>query len=221
MRDLISQSFGYPVIVNNDLTAHALAEYRYGAGRNSRRFLCMVLGTGLGVGVIVDGKPLRHIEGTSGDVGRLILDPEGPEDVYGVRGSAESLCGVAGLERLAKEVYDTRVQAYEVISKARSGQDPFATEVIRQVGAFLGQTLALVCPLFLPDRIALTGGTTEAGEPLLTSCRARFLQLLGGYYQTLFALAPDYYQEPEIVIGKMRGETGVMGAVVELFSEGI
>lgn len=213
----LQRRFGYPVVINNDLTAHALAEYRYGSGQGCRRFLCLALGTGLGAGVMVGGEPVRFIEGTPGDVGRLVLEPTGPEDAYGVRGSAEALCGVPGIERLAKARYGIAKTAYEVIEAARLGHDPIAIEIMQQIGEYVGQILALVCPIYLPQRIALTGGTTEAGEVLLVACRKRFLATLGGYYQRLAALAPDYYREPEIVVGKLRSEAGLIGAVVELF----
>jgi glucokinase len=217
MKGHLQERFDYPVVINNDLTAHALAEYRYGSGQGFGRFLCLVLGTGLGVGVMVSGEPVRFIEGTAGDVGRLVIEPTGPEDAYGVRGSAEALCGVPGIERLAKARYGMAKTAYEVINAARLGHDPIAIDIMQQIGKYVGHTLALVCPIYLPQRIALTGGTTEAGEVLLAACRERFLAMLGGYYQHLATLAPAYYREPEIVVGKLRSEAGLIGAVVELF----
>jgi predicted NBD/HSP70 family sugar kinase len=175
-----------------------------------------LIGTGLGAGVVVNGEPLRYVEGTAGDTGRVILDPDGPTDMYGVRGSAEVLCGVRGIEHLAQEQYGHQVAAHEVIQAARQGNDPIATAIMRQIGLYLGQALAMLSPIFLPERIALTGGTTEAGAVLLDACRERFSEIVGDYHRTLAGLAPDYYQEVEIVLGEMRGETGVVGAVVEL-----
>ena len=217
MKGLLEEAFGVPTVVNNDLTAHALAEYTYGSGVGTRRFMVMAIGTGLGVGVIVNGEPLRHIEGTPGDSGRLILDPQGPPDMLGVRGTVEGLCGVRGIERLARERYSRDVTAHEVIQAARYGDDPIAKSIMEQVGVYLGHALALLSPVFLPNKIALTGGTTEAGQVLLNACRAQFNALVGDYHRTLARLAVDYYSEVEIVIGDMRGETGVVGAVVELF----
>ena len=217
LRGLFSDRFDLPVIVNNDLTAHTMAEYHYGSGRGVRRFLCLAMGTGIGTGVIIDGEPLRGIEGTAGDTGRVILDPNGPMDAYGVRGSAESLCGVAGIERLASEHYGTDRPAHEIIREARYGEDLTARYIMRQVGQYVGHTLAILSPIFLPNRIAITGGTTEAGDVLLDACRERFYELTQDYHHTLAQLAPDYYSDVEIVIGEMRGETGLVGAVVELF----
>jgi glucokinase len=217
MRGLLEGAFGVPVVVINDLTAHALAEYTYGSGAGTRRFMVMAIGTGLGVGVIVNGEPLRYIEGTPGDTGRLILDPEGPPDMMGVRGTVEGFCGVRGIERLAQAHYGRDVPAYEVIQAASTGDDPIAQSIMTQIGTYLGHALALLSPVFLPNKIALTGGTTEAGPVLLNACRARFNALVGDYHRTLARLANDYYSEVDIVIGEMRGETGVVGSVVELF----
>jgi glucokinase len=217
MHGLLADAFGLPVVVNNDLTAHALAEYHYGSGRGARRLMVMAIGTGLGVGVIVDGEPLRYIEGTPGDSGRLILMPDGEPDVYGVRGTVEGLCGVRGIERLARARYGREIPAHEVIQAARSGQDVTAEAIMKQVGEYLGHALALLSPVFLPNRIALTGGTTEAGAVLLDACRARFEHLVGEYHRRLARLAPEFYSDVDIVFGEMRGETGVVGAVVELF----
>jgi glucokinase len=219
MHGLLADTFGRPVVVNNDLTAHALAEYYYGSGRGVRRFMVMAIGTGLGVGVIVNGVPLRYIEGTPGDSGRLILEPDGEPDVLGVRGTVEGLCGVRGIERMAQERYGREVAAYEVIRAAREGNDPTAQAIMENVGAYLGHALALLSPVFLPNKIALTGGTTEAGPVLLDACRARFDALIGNYHRTLAQMAGEYYSEMEIVLGEMRGETGVVGAVTELFQD--
>ena len=217
MATILEDAFHLPVVINNDLTAHALAEYVYGSGAGVRRFMVMAIGTGLGVGVIVNGEPLRYIEGTPGDSGRIILEPDGPPDVLGVRGSAEGLCGVAGIERLAAEKYGHPMTAYDVIQAARSGEDAIATAIMTQIGTYLGRALALLSPIFLPNKIALTGGTTEAGPVLLNTVRAQFDALMGDYHRTLAREAPGYYSEIEIVTGEMRGETGVGGAVVELF----
>lgn len=217
MRGLLEAAFDCPAVVNNDLTAHALAEYYYGSGRHVRRFMVLAIGTGLGVGVIVNGAPLRYIEGTPGDSGRIILEPDGLPDMMGVRGTVEGLCGVRGIERLAREYYGYDVAAHTVIQAAREGGDRLATEIMSRVGTYLGSALALLSPVFLPNKIALTGGTTEAGATLLNACRARFDTLIGDYHRRLAQAAPEYYSEVEIVIGEMRGETGVVGAVVELF----
>ncbi|MEZ4621906.1 MAG: ROK family protein [Caldilineaceae bacterium] len=218
LHQLLEDRCRLPVIINNDLTAHVLAEYHFGNGRGARRFLCLAIGTGLGAGVIVDGKALRYVGGCAGDTGHIILQPGGPTCAMGCRGCAEALCGVAGIERLARTQLGRQVTADEVIAGAAAGL-PEMTAIMEQIGSWLGLTCASLCAIFLPDRVALTGGVAEAGEVLLDGCRRKFQEVVGDYHRTAAALAGDYYSGVDFVLGEMRGQTGVVGAVVEFFQQ--
>jgi glucokinase len=215
LRELMQESFGLPVAINNDLTAHALAEYEYGSGRGTRRFLCLAVGTGLGAGVIIDGEPLRYLGGCAGDTGHVVIKPGGPSCSMGCRGCAEALCGVAGVERLAKERTGLETPAHEVIARAREGESE-AAAIVGQIGEWLGLTLATLCSIFLPERVALTGGIPEAGPALLEACEWRFRELVGLYHERTVEMAGQFYQGVELVQVEMPGQTGVVGAVVEL-----
>jgi glucokinase len=215
LRGLLEDNFGLPVAINNDLTAHVMAEYDYGSGRGTRRFLCMAVGTGLGAGVIIDGEPLRYLGGCAGDTGHVVIQPGGPSCSMGCQGCAEALCGVAGIERLAKERTGRDIPAHEVISKAREGE-PEATAIIGQIGEWLGLTLASLCAIYLPERVALTGGVSESGPVLLEACERRFRELVGVYHERTVEMAEQFYTGVEFVQGEMRGQTGVVGAVSEL-----
>lgn len=209
--------YDLPVIVNNDLTAHVLAEHYFGSGRGMRRFLTLAVGTGLGAGVIINGQPLRFLGGNAGDTGRVILQPGGPKCVYGVGGSAEALCGVAAIERLAAERYGRQMTAREIITAARIGDDEIAIGIIQEIGANLGLLLASLSAIYFPHRIALTGGTTAAGPVLLDACRLRFEEIMGEYHRIESRLQGDLYNGVEIVLGEKGAEAGVLGAVVEIF----
>ncbi len=219
LRGLMQETFGLPVAINNDLTAHALAEYEYGSGRGTRRFLCLAVGTGLGAGVVIDGEPLRYLGGCAGDTGHVIIEPGGPSCSMGCRGCAEALCGVAGVERLARERTGLETPAHEVIARAREGE-PEAAAIVGQIGEWLGLTLATLCSIFLPERVALTGGIPEAGPALLEACEWRFRELVGLYHERTVEMAGQFYQGVELVQGEMPGQTGVIGAVVELLRPG-
>jgi glucokinase len=207
------QRHGLPVRIEQDLNTPALAEYYYGSGRGSQRFMAATIGTGVGVGVILNGQVLRFTGNSTGDAGHIILDPEGPQCQVGCHGCAEAMVTIAAIEREAervKEQLDFSLQpdqmairgtsAYAVIQASHQGNQA-ARGIIETIGRRLGQWLASVAPIFLPDRIALCGGVAEAGEPLLRACLGRFLELAG----------PDY-THCEVVIGHHRELAGVIGA---------
>lgn len=212
----LGEKYTIPVVVSNDLASHAMAEYYFGSGRGTRRFMSLAVGTGIGVGVVIDGKPLRFLGGGTGDTGRIILEPGGPECIYHVSGSAEALCGTANIERLAEKYYGKKVSAYEVIKAAKEGSDSKAIEIIEQIGEYLGWTLASLCTIFLPEKVALTGGTAQAGHALLNSCRVRFEEILAEYLLIFRETSGGIYGRVEIVLSEYRGESGVVGAVIEL-----
>ncbi len=216
MRGTLEAHYRLPVDVYNDLTAHSLGEYYFGVGQRVERFMCMAIGTGLGAGVIVKGKPLIIDGGNSGNTGLIILDPHGPVDNNGIRGSAEALCGVRGIERLAQERYGYAVPAHQVIAAAREATDPVAVGIIQQIGAYLGQTLASLSVIFYPHRIALTGGTAAAGPVLLEACRESFEALVGPFFRDIAANTRGHFREVEIVLGEQGSETALLGAVIEL-----
>ncbi|MBN1966579.1 MAG: ROK family protein [Anaerolineae bacterium] len=218
LRGHLEARFGCRVVLNNDLTAHTLGEYHFGCGRGVGRFMCMAMGTGLGAGVIVDGRPLIIDGGNSGNTGLVVLDPHGPLDNNGIRGSAEALCGVRGIERLARERYGHAVTARDVIDAARIGDDPVAGAIMRQVGEYLGHTLAILSVIFYPQRIAITGGTTAAGDVLLQATRDTFEVLVGGFFRDIAAHTGGHFHEAEIVLGERGSEAGLLGSTIELFA---
>jgi glucokinase len=207
------ERFNLPLAIEQDLNAPALAEHYFGAGVQSHRFMTAAIGTGAGVGVILDNRVLRFTGNSAGDTGHLILEPGGPTCAVGCHGCAEALVTIAAIEREARGrlsvptndlIWDLStaepITARKVIQAARTG-DSLAVDIIRVIGRRIGQWLACLAPIFLPDQIVLCGGVIEAGEPLLNACRERFYQLT----------AQDY-AHCEIVIGHFRELSGVVGA---------
>jgi glucokinase len=217
---LLKNAFGLPVALHNDLIAHTLAQYYYGVGRGVQRFMCLAIGTGLGAGVIVDGQPLTFCGGSSGDSGRLILVPGGPACSYGVSGSAEALCGTAAIERLALEQYGFAVPAHDVIAAAQRGDDPLALNIIAEIARAIGWTIASLCAMFQPQRVALTGGTAEAGRALLDPVVRRYEALAADYNRILSEVSAGTFGKVEIVLGEAREKSGLVGAVALLLQPG-
>lgn len=210
--------FGLPVRTEQDLNASALSEYFFGSGQGSRRFMATPIGTGVGVGMIIDGEVLRFTGYTTGDAGHIIIEPDGPQCTGGCRGCAEALVTIPAIERDALALIENgmadslksllsegRVAAQDVIRLARVG-DPAAVQIMTTIGERLGLWLASLAPIFLPDRIALCGGIAEAGDFLLDACRQRFYHLAG----------VEYARGCEVVFGTFRGLAGVVGAAAPL-----
>ena len=218
IRESLQNKLHLPVSITNDLMSHTLAEYYFGCGRGSKRFLCIALGTGIGAAAVINGEPLKIWGGTSGDNGRIVLETQ--SDLIcagGVRGSAEALCGVAGIEAYARKLYkNENIRAREVICACRDDNDPVACEVIRKVGEHTGHLLAILAMIFSPTRVALAGGTTNAGPVLLEACREKFNSICGNFFEMLEKAAPENHEQIDIRFGEIKGEAGVVGGTIEI-----
>jgi len=202
--------FQLPVWLEQDLNVPTLAEYYFGEFHGAPRLMTASIGTGLGAGMVVDGEILDFSGGTIGDTGHVILQPDGPTCTADCHGCGEALIATPGIERLA-EKYNRdqtyRITAHEVISAVKVGQ-PWAIEIIDQIGDWLGQWLASVSPIFLPSHIVLCGGVAEAGEPLRKKAETRFRELSG----------PEYTQ-CVIALSHFGGRAGVIGAAAPFLTK--
>jgi len=163
--DYFHRRFGGPVYLMNDAKACALAEWRYGAGRGCRHLAFLTAGTGMGAGLILDGR-LYLGAGNAGEVGHLRLAADGPLG-YGKRGSFEGFCSGGGLGRWAQDFLRERgrksgfgvarreeVTAAHVAAAAAQG-DGLARELLANSGARLGEALAILIDLLNLERIVL------------------------------------------------------------------
>jgi glucokinase len=149
------ERFGVPVSLQNDANACALAEYRFGAGRGTRNMVFMTFGTGLGAGIVIDGKLYAGTNDNAGEIGHIRLAPQGPLG-YNKEGSAEGFCSGAGLARLAKIRKGLDLTAKEIFARVRAG-DPDCTEVFRESAEKLATILAFTIDILNPEVIALGG----------------------------------------------------------------
>jgi glucokinase len=218
IRAVFEARFGVPTQVMNDVSAYAQAEARFGAGRGVQRLLCLALGTGLAVAAIYGGKVLETWGGVSADAARVILEPDSERRCKaGVCGTAEALCGIAYIEQRASELYPgEELSAQEIITAARESRDPRASQILSEVGQHAGHLLALISPIFFPQRIVVTGGTAQAGEILFTALRQRFQALIGAYLSELNRLESGTARQVEILPGQLGPEAAVIGATLAL-----
>lgn len=153
--DFFSGRFKVPVHLQNDANACALAEYRFGAGRGTRNMVFMTFGTGLGAGIVIDGKLYSGTNDNAGEIGHIRLAPTGPLG-YNKEGSAEGFCSGAGIARLAKIRKGLDLTAKEIFARVRAG-DPDCTEVFRESAEKLATILAFTIDILNPEVIALGG----------------------------------------------------------------
>ncbi len=177
---LFAEVLGFPVTVDNDVNCAAWGEYVLGAGRGTRDFVCLTLGTGIGGGVVADGCLYRGWQGMAGEVGHQIIDPSGPECTCGSRGCLEMMANAASIVSRARDAIATGIgsvldgsdslTAKDVAEAAAEG-DEVALEALAGAGRSLGTGLANIVHLFNPEVIAVGGGVAGAGDLILEPAR--------------------------------------------------
>ena len=153
--DIMRDRFGVPVHLQNDANACALAEWRFGAGRGTRSMVFMTCGTGLGAGIIADGRLYAGANDNAGEIGHIRLAAHGPLG-YNKEGSAEGFCSGAGIARLAKMRKGLDITAKELFARVRAG-DSDCTEVFLESAEKLALLLAFTIDVLNPERIVLGG----------------------------------------------------------------
>jgi glucokinase len=157
---------GLPVALINDVRAHTLAEHELGAGRGFRNLVCFAVGTGVGGGVVVDGRLLLGMNGTIGELGHQTLVPDGPPCPCGNRGCLEQFASGPSIARAAG-----MPSGHEAIGAARAG-NPVALAALQRAGRMLGIGIANVALAVGPERVIIGGGVASAGDLLLDPARS-------------------------------------------------
>jgi len=172
-RDRMSQRFGLPVGIDNDANAAAIAEWRLGAGRGSSHVVVLTLGTGIGGGLILDGRPYRGWIGAGAELGHMVVEYDGsecPGPGCSGRGHFEVVAsGLAG-DKAATKRYGAGANARRLVDEARGGDDG-ARGDLAQIGRYLGAGIGSLVNIFNPELVVLGGGFAEAGDLLLVSAR--------------------------------------------------
>jgi glucokinase len=151
--EMLEKRFSLPAFIENDANACALAEWYYGAGKGCENMIFLTFGTGLGAGLILDGKLYRGANGLAGEAGHIRMSEDGPLG-YGKRGSLEGWCSGGGLSVAYYDAYGEKISGGEVCIRAEKG-DEKALKIIEKSAATLGRFLALLIDLINPDRIVI------------------------------------------------------------------
>ncbi|MGC1400376.1 ROK family protein, partial [Candidatus Binatus sp.] len=184
IKAILERQFGVRCNVENDANAGAVAEHRYGAGRGVGNMIFLTMGTGLGAGIIVDGRLYHGTDDLAGEIGHVRLTRGGPIG-YHKRGSVEGWASGGGMAQVAmRAVADARkrgrsttlrahrgtLTARDVCAAAKHG-DVVAMRIVRTTGERLGQVLAILVDVLNPQRIVIGGIAMRTGEMILGPAR--------------------------------------------------
>jgi N-acetylglucosamine repressor len=175
---LFQNEFHLPVFIENDARAMALAEARYGAGRDYDNLFCINIGHGIGSGIIINKELYRGKTLTAGEFGHMTLVPSGPLCHCGNRGCLDVMAGghaiaasairvvSSGVNTLIKELVEGDIKKItaEVVALAAKEGDDIALQLLNEVGRYLGIAIASIINLLNPELIVIGGGVSKAGE---------------------------------------------------------
>jgi glucokinase len=194
----VSAALGLPVALINDARAFGLAELRLGAARGASSMVGVTLGTGVGGVIAIGGRVHLGHDGTAGEVGHQVIDPDGPSCNCGNRGCLEAF---ARADRIAEACGTDTVE--EAVAAAEAG-DARAIDGLASVGRYLGIGIGNMITVIAPDRVVIGGGIAAAGAPLLDPLRAEVAR------RVLTTALSDV----DIVMAELGTWAGAIGAAV-------
>lgn len=200
LSDRLEQSLGVPATLVQDARAAAHGEAIFGAGRGADSFLSVILGTGVGSAVVLDGRPIRGSHGLAGEIGHLQVEPGGIVCGCGGRGCVETLASAAALSRRFEAATGEPLPAEGVIARVRGG-DPVARRLWSEAVSALAQAVAAAVAVVDCDLVILGGGMAAAGPLLLRQLRTELDRRLA-------PLAPP----PALALAALGNAAGVLGA---------
>lgn len=171
LQRILGEALSLPVILENDANAVAYGEKSMGAGKGLNSLICITLGTGVGGGLILGGKIWRGAFGMAGEVGHMIVEPEGNKCSCGNRGCLETYASATGIVRMAKEAVDNGEAGWdvgtlttEVIDEAARRGDKIALRIFSEAGRYLGIGVASLLHILNPEAVVIGGGVVKAWE---------------------------------------------------------
>lgn len=215
----LAERIELPLIVDNDANAAAWAEYRFGAGRGSSVMVCITLGTGIGGGLVVNGRLFRGSYGMAGEWGHMTSVPDGHRCECGNRGCWEQYASGNALVREARELAQSnspvahrllelvggdvnQITGPGVTAAALQGE-PIAIELLADVGQWLGRGIANLAAALDPDLVVIGGGVSAAGGLILQPAQLAFDRTLTGR---------GYRPQARLALAHFRNDAGLIGA---------
>lgn len=201
-----------PVYIENDANAAAYGEFLAGAAKGSTNAVCITLGTGVGAGIIIDGKIYSGSNFGGGEIGHTVIEVDGPLCTCGRRGCFEVYSSATGLIRMTKEALEEHpdsamkdadhISGRTAFNYMRSG-DAAAKEVVDKYIKYLAIGLANVINIFQPDVLCVGGGVCNEGDPLMLPVKEIVKREI---------YTKDSVKNTEIVVAKLGNDAGIIGA---------
>lgn len=207
LKTLFQAHFDIPVVLTNDANAAAIGEMIYGNARKVENFIFITLGTGVGSGIVVNGNMVYGHDGFAGEIGHVILFPDGRDCGCGRKGCLEAYCSAKGIvktyhdlmKKNGKTVNSEIVTPHYIALQAGKGE-PEAIETYANTGKILGLGLANSVAYTSPEVIYLFGGICNAGELLFQPTRESFEENLLVVYKNKIKILPSGIQENDAAI---------------------
>ena len=215
------EEFRIPVVCDTDVSCGTLGEFHYGGHSKVKRFLFLTLGTGVGVGAVIDGKLARTTRNCLGDPGHIVVDPDGSLCTCGGKGCLEAVASGWAITRVAEQLVKSgrqtelekayasqgTISAQDVFAAASCG-DGAAGEIVAGVAKWLAMGLASLCVIFEPEVIGLGGGIAAgAGDQLLNPVRDNFFRMV----------SPPFARGIRIISARVGPDAGLLGAAALVF----
>jgi glucokinase len=210
----------WPAILENDANAAALGEMWRGAGKGSRTLICVTLGTGVGGGIILDGKLWRGVDGSAGEIGHIGVDPfAGVACMCGSRGCLEVYASATAIVRMTREarpryphsiLHNTEDLTSAKIYQAGRDGDELAIEVFRRMGVYLGIGLASLINVLNPEIIVIGGGLSNGWDLFEKHM----------HQQVIERAFPIPARRVKIVLAECGDDAGLLGAAQLAFQQG-
>ena len=218
LRDIVKEKYKVNTLLLNDASAAALGEHRFGVGRGVSNLILLTIGTGIGGGIIINGRLYNGPSGSAGEIGHMTIDVNGPKDRCGNIGCLETLASGTAMAGEAKkritqgknsslvELVTGKIEdiTAEKIGVAAQNGDRLALDVIVEAGTYLGVGMVNLVNIFNPEMIVVGGGVANLGDLLLDPAR----QVVR---ERAFQISA---QAVRIVTAQLGDEAGVFGAAV-------
>ncbi|MFC1897547.1 ROK family protein [Chloroflexota bacterium] len=223
LRDIVKEKYAVNVFLINDASAAALGEHHFGVGQGVNNLILLTVGTGIGGGIIINGRLYSGASGSAGEIGHMTIDVNGPRCNCGNTGCLETLASGTAVTREAirrirqgersslTEIVGGVVEniTAEKVSTAAQGGDLLASDVILRAATYLGIGIVNLVNIFNPEMIIIGGGMVKMGDLLLNPARQAVRE----------RAFPLLAQAVRIVPAQLGNDAGVLGAAVFAFQQ--